>query len=169
MSKLEKAGQRHMIASIGKEVGRADYTLFFAKKSWLEKNPETRAEMDQRDRARPGLDEDREREGRRGSRSRRSFPASRIEDNVARREPLPHRRARRSGPTSTEVDPAGLAKAQEIMVVGGVLPADKKVDYDDDRHQRSTPTRRSSGSRANEEALMLAPSGRRRRQCVLGT
>lgn len=32
--------------------------------------------------------------------------------------------------TSTVVDPAGLAKAQEIMVVGGVLPADKKVDYD---------------------------------------
>jgi NitT/TauT family transport system substrate-binding protein len=32
--------------------------------------------------------------------------------------------------TSTIVDPAGLAKAQEIMVVGGVLPADKKVDYD---------------------------------------
>ena len=28
------------------------------------------------------------------------------------------------------VDKAGLAKAQEIMVVGGVLPADKKVAYD---------------------------------------
>ena len=31
---------------------------------------------------------------------------------------------------STIVDKAGLAKAQEIMVVGGVLPADKKVAYD---------------------------------------
>jgi NitT/TauT family transport system substrate-binding protein len=31
---------------------------------------------------------------------------------------------------STIVDPAGLAKAQEIMVIGGVLPADKKVGYD---------------------------------------
>jgi len=28
------------------------------------------------------------------------------------------------------VDEGGLAKAQEIMVVGGVLPDDKKVPYD---------------------------------------
>ena len=40
MSKMEKAGQAHMVTSIGKEVGRADYTVFFAKKSWVEKNPD---------------------------------------------------------------------------------------------------------------------------------
>ncbi len=38
LSKLEKSGLAHMVTSIGKEVGRADYTVFFAKRSWLEKN-----------------------------------------------------------------------------------------------------------------------------------
>src|SRR5260370_116348 len=41
LSKLEKAGEAHVITSIGKEVGRADYTVFFAKRSWLEKNAAT--------------------------------------------------------------------------------------------------------------------------------
>jgi hypothetical protein len=33
LSKLEKVGEAHVITSIGKEVGRADYTVFFAKRS----------------------------------------------------------------------------------------------------------------------------------------
>jgi NitT/TauT family transport system substrate-binding protein len=128
ISKMEKAGQAHMVASIGKEVGRADYTLFFAKKSWLEKNPElaqkwtnaiargqawmkTASEKDVAEAISP------------------FFPGLTLEDNIAVVS-----RYRTVGvpiwATSTVVDPAGLAKAQEIMVVGGVLPADKKVDYD---------------------------------------
>jgi NitT/TauT family transport system substrate-binding protein len=128
ISKMEKAGQAHMVASIGKEVGRADYTLFFAKKSWLEKNPElaqkwtnaiargqawmkTASEKDVAEAISP------------------FFPGLTLEDNIAVVS-----RYRTVGvpiwATSTIVDPAGLAKAQEIMVVGGVLPADKKVDYD---------------------------------------
>ncbi|MGZ3295397.1 MAG: ABC transporter substrate-binding protein [Xanthobacteraceae bacterium] len=128
MSKMEKAGQAHMVASIGKEVGRADYTLFFAKKSWIEKNPDlaqkwtnaiargqawmkTASEMDVAEAIAP------------------FFPGLSLEDNIAVVS-----RYRTVGvaiwATSTIVDPAGLAKAQEIMVVGGVLPADKKVDYD---------------------------------------
>jgi len=128
MSKMEKAGQAHMVASIGKEVGRADYTLFFAKKSWIEKNPDlaqkwtnaiargqawmkTASEKDVAEAIAP------------------FFPGLSLEDNIAVVS-----RYRTVGvpiwATSTIVDPAGLAKAQEIMVVGGVLPADKKVDYD---------------------------------------
>ena len=128
MSKMEKAGQANMVASIGKEVGRADYTLFFAKKSWVEKNPDlaqkwtnaiargqswmkTASEKDVSEAIAP------------------FFPGLTIEDNIAVVS-----RYRTVGvpiwATSTIVDPAGLAKAQEIMVVGGVLPADKKVDYD---------------------------------------
>jgi NitT/TauT family transport system substrate-binding protein len=128
MSKMEKAGQANMVASIGKEVGRADYTLFFAKKSWVEKNPDlaqkwtnaiargqswmkTASEKDVAEAIAP------------------FFPGLTIEDNIAVVS-----RYRTVGvpiwATSTIVDPAGLAKAQEIMVVGGVLPADKKVDYD---------------------------------------
>src|SRR6202048_4093217 len=41
LSKLEKAGEAHVITSIGKDVGQADYTVFFAKGSWLEKNAAT--------------------------------------------------------------------------------------------------------------------------------
>ena len=77
MSKLEKAGQAHMVASIGKEVGRADYTLFFAKKSWLEKNPDLAQKWTNAIARGAGLDEDRERKGRRARRSRRFSPASR--------------------------------------------------------------------------------------------
>ena len=128
MSKMEKAGQASMVASIGKEVGRADYTLFFAKKSWIEKNPElaqkwtnaiargqswmkTASEKDVAGAIAP------------------FFPGLSIDDNIAVVS-----RYRTVGvpiwATSTVVDPAGLAKAQEIMLVGGVLPVDKKVDYD---------------------------------------
>jgi NitT/TauT family transport system substrate-binding protein len=32
--------------------------------------------------------------------------------------------------SSTIVDEGGLVRAQEIMVLGGVLPADKKVPYE---------------------------------------
>jgi NitT/TauT family transport system substrate-binding protein len=128
MTKLEKAGQAHVVTSIGKEVGRADYTLFFAKKSWIEKNPDlaqkwtnaiargqswmkTASEKDVAEAIAP------------------FFPGLSIDDNIA-----VVTRYRNVGEpiwaTSTIVDPAGLAKAQEIMVVGGVLPVDKKVGYD---------------------------------------
>jgi NitT/TauT family transport system substrate-binding protein len=128
MTKLEKAGQAHVVTSIGKEVGRADYTLFFAKKSWIEKNPDlaqkwtnaiargqafmkTAGDKDIAEAIAP------------------FFPGLTVEDNIA----VVHRYRNIGEPIwaeSTVVDPAGLAKAQEIMVVGGVLPADKKVGYD---------------------------------------
>src|SRR5258708_26790467 len=38
LTTLENAGQLHFFASVGKEVGRADYTAFFAKKGWLEQH-----------------------------------------------------------------------------------------------------------------------------------
>jgi ABC-type nitrate/sulfonate/bicarbonate transport system substrate-binding protein len=39
-SNLERAGQVHLLASIGKELGRAENTDFFGKKSWYEQNRE---------------------------------------------------------------------------------------------------------------------------------
>jgi NitT/TauT family transport system substrate-binding protein len=39
-SNLERAGQVHVLASIGKELGRAENTVFFAKKSWYEQSRE---------------------------------------------------------------------------------------------------------------------------------
>ena len=151
---MERTGQASIVASIGEEVGRANYTLFFAKKSWIEKDPGLVQNGPTR-RARPGLIET---ASKRTWRKRSTvFPGLGIDDNVAVVS-----RYRTVGvpiwATSTVVDPAGLAKAQEIMVVGGVLPVDKKVDYDKivtnvyaDKAQRKP--------RANEEELMLAPSG----------
>jgi hypothetical protein len=40
-SNLAHARQVHVLASIGKELGRAENTVLFAKKSWYEKNHET--------------------------------------------------------------------------------------------------------------------------------
>ncbi|RKE70811.1 ABC transporter substrate-binding protein [Pseudorhodoplanes sinuspersici] len=128
LSKLEKAGQAHMITSIGKEVGRADYTVFFAKRSWIEKNPAaaqkwtnaiakaqawvaTASEKDIAEAIAP------------------YFPGLSLDDNIAVVS-----RYRSAGvpiwASSTSVDEGGLAKAQEIMIMGGVLPADKKVPYE---------------------------------------
>lgn len=128
MSKMEKAGQAHIVASIGKEVGRADYTVFFAKRSWLEKNPELAQKWTNAiARAQTWMMSASEKDVAEAIAP--FFPGLSVEDNVAVVS-----RYRTVGvpiwATSTVVDRAGLAKAQEIMVVGGVLAADKKVDYD---------------------------------------
>ncbi|MFA6264588.1 MAG: ABC transporter substrate-binding protein [Pseudolabrys sp.] len=127
-TKLEQAGKAHLVASIGKETGRADYTLFFAKKSWLEKNPalaqkwtnaiakaqawvKTASAADIADVIAP------------------YFPSLTKEDNIA----VVNRYRTVGVPiwaTSTLPDKDGLAKAQEIMVIGGVLTDDKKVPFD---------------------------------------
>ena len=128
LSKLEKEGVATFVASVGKEVGRADYTIFFAKKSWLEKNAVAAQKWtnaiakaqawvqsaDTKDIAAAIMP---------------YFPALSMEDNIAVVS-----RYRNIGVNiwadSTIVDKAGLAKAQEIMVIGGVLPADKTVAYE---------------------------------------
>lgn len=127
-TKLEQAGKAHLVASIGKEVGRADYTLFFAKKSWIEKNPalaqkwtnaiakaqawvKTASAADIADAIAP------------------YFPSLTKDDNIA----VVNRYRTVGVPiwaTTTMPDKGGLAKAQEIMVVGGVLTEDKKVPFD---------------------------------------
>jgi NitT/TauT family transport system substrate-binding protein len=128
MSKMEKSGNAHLVTSIGKEVGRADYTVFFAKKSWVEKNPDlaqkwTNAIARGQAYIKTATDKDI------AEAIAPFFPGLTVDDNIA----VVHRYRNLGEPIwaeSTVVDPAGLAKAQEIMVVGGVLPADKKVAYD---------------------------------------
>jgi NitT/TauT family transport system substrate-binding protein len=127
-TKLERAGQLHAVASMGKELGRADYSLFFATRSWLEKNKPTaqkwtnaiaRAQAwmktaSARDIAEAVTD---------------YFPGISLEENIAVVD-----RFRASGAPiwseTTEVDRAGLAKFQGVMVAGGTLPTDKVLPYD---------------------------------------
>ncbi len=127
LSRLEKAGQAHVVTSIGKEVGRADYTVFFAKKSWLEKNGETAQKWTNAiARAQAWVATASPKEI--AETIAPYFPGLSVDDNIA-----VVTRYRNAGvpiwAASTVVDEGGLALAQQIMVEGGTLPADKKVAY----------------------------------------
>lgn len=125
---LERAGQGHLVASIGKEVGRADYTVFFAKQSWLSKNAVAAQKWTNAIA-----------KGQAWAKTATAkeiaeviapfFPGLTLQDNITVVE-----RYRSLGvpvwAENTIVDRRGLAKAQEIMTVGGVLPAGKTVPYD---------------------------------------
>ena len=128
LSKLEKSGQAHMVTSIGKEVGRADYTVFFAKRSWLEQNTAaaqqwTNAIAQAQAWVAKASEEDI------AEAIAPFFPGLSLDDNIAVVS-----RYRSAGvpiwASSTIVDEGGLVRAQEIMVLGGVLPADKRVPYE---------------------------------------
>jgi NitT/TauT family transport system substrate-binding protein len=128
LSKLEKAGEAHVITSIGKEVGRADYTVFFAKRSWLEKNAATAQKWTNAvAQAQAWVATASEKDIAEAIAS--FFPGLSPDENIAVVS-----RYRNAGvpiwASSPIVDEAGLSKAQEIMVLGGVLPADKTVPYD---------------------------------------
>lgn len=125
---LERAGHGHLIASIGNEVGRADYTVFFAKQSWLAKNPEA---------AQRWTNAIAKAQAWSKTASSKEiaeviapfFPSLTVQDNMTVVE-----RYRTLGvpiwAENTIMDRGGLAKAQEIMTIGGVLPAGKSVPYD---------------------------------------
>jgi NitT/TauT family transport system substrate-binding protein len=128
LSKLEKAGEAHVITSIGKEVGRADYTVFFAKRSWLDKNAATAQKWTNAvAQAQAWVATASEKDIAEAIAS--FFPGLSSDENIAVVS-----RYRNAGvpiwASSPIVDEAGLSKAQEIMVLGGVLPADKTVPYD---------------------------------------
>jgi NitT/TauT family transport system substrate-binding protein len=127
-TKLEAAGQAHFVASIGKEVGRADYTAFFAKKSWLEKNGEAAQRWTNAiARAQAWVKKSGVKEVAEAVSP--FFPGLSLDDNIA----VVNRYRTVGVPIwaeSTVVDPDGLARLQTIMVSGGVLTADKQVAYD---------------------------------------
>jgi NitT/TauT family transport system substrate-binding protein len=128
LSKLEKAGQLHVLKSIGKEVGRADYTVFFVTRSWLQKNPTTaQAWVNSMAHAQAWM---------RGASPAEIakvinpyFPSTTVEETEA----LVNRYRNTGAPIWSDtplVDRAGLETMQKIMVEGGTLPADKVVPYD---------------------------------------
>lgn len=128
VTKLEKDGKAHLVASIGKEVGRADYTAFFAKKSWLAKNA-VAAQKWTNAIAKAQAWSQQASPKEIAEALAPFFPGLTLADNITVVE-----RYRTLGvpiwAENTILDKGGLAKLQEIMVVGGVLPADKVVPYD---------------------------------------
>ena len=127
-TKLEAAGQAHFIASIGNEVGRADYTAFFAKKSWIDRNGEAAQRWTNAiARAQAWVKKASVKEV--AAAVAPFFPGLTLDDNIA----VVNRYRTVGVPIwaeSTVIDPDGLAKLQKIMVTGGVLAADKQVPYD---------------------------------------
>jgi NitT/TauT family transport system substrate-binding protein len=127
-SNLEKVGQVHVLASIGKEVGRAENTVFFANKSWLGKNRDqaqklTTAIAKAQAWMKANNDE------RIAAAIAPYFPGVPLDTHVAIMK-----RYRGTGAPiwseSTLVDRGGLAKLQEVMIAGGVLAPDKTVAYE---------------------------------------
>jgi NitT/TauT family transport system substrate-binding protein len=127
LSTLEKAGQAAMVASIGAQVGRADYTAFFAMRSWLAKNADTaqrwtNAMTAAQDFVKTASPADI------AAATAQFFPGIATADTVTAIE-----RIRNSGApiwaSSPLVDEAGLAKLEEIMVSGGTLFKGKAPAY----------------------------------------
>jgi NitT/TauT family transport system substrate-binding protein len=127
-SNLVRASQVHVLASIGKELGRAENTVFFAKKSWYQKNRElaqklTNAIAKAQEWMTAASNE------QIATSVAPYFPGLPIEVSVA-----VVKRYRETGAPvwseSTVIDREGLTKLQEIMVAGGVIPPDKIVTYE---------------------------------------
>lgn len=127
LSTLEKAGQATMVASIGAQVGRADYTAFFAMRSWLAKNADiaqrwTNAMTAAQDYIKTASPADI------AAATAQFFPGIATADTVTAIE-----RIRNSGAPiwagSPLVNEAGLAKLEEIMVSGGTLVKGKAPAY----------------------------------------
>ena len=128
LTKLEKAGHLHVVLPMAKEVGRVDFTSFFAKSSWLAKNGEVaqkwtnamaKAQFWMRTASAKEIAES----------ITSYFPGITIDEHID----VINRHRNAGGPIWTdgpEVDKGGIEKLQKMMILGGVLPADKKVPYD---------------------------------------
>jgi NitT/TauT family transport system substrate-binding protein len=128
LTKMETSGNAHLVASIGKQIGRADYTLFFAKKSWLAAHRDIAQKWTNAiARAQAWMQTADVKEI--ATLVAPFFPGMSVEDSMT-----VVNRYRSVGvqiwATNPLVDKDGLMKAEEIMVSGGTLPADKIVPYD---------------------------------------
>ena len=129
VSQLERSGALHVVASVGKEVGRADYTAFVATDSYIKKNPQViQAWTNAIYRAQKWVASA---EAAAAARVTTSYfpgvPAEVIEGVI--------KRFRSYGApywaTDPVVDAKGIDKVQEIMVAGGVLKPEQRVRYED--------------------------------------
>ena len=127
-SNLVHAGQAHVLASIGKELGRAENTVLFAKRSWYEKNQEAVQKLTKAiAKAQLWLKSARDEQIARTVAP--YFPGIPLEISTA-----VVKRYRESGAPlwseSPVIDREGLAKLQEVIVLGGVMAPEKIVAYE---------------------------------------
>jgi NitT/TauT family transport system substrate-binding protein len=127
-SNLVRAGKVHVVTSIGKEVGPAENTVFFAKKSWLDKNRELAVKLTKAiARAQAWMRTAADAEI--AAAIAPFFPGLSPDITVA-----VMKRYRETGAPvmsqSPVIDRAGLAKLQEVMALGGVIAQNKIVPYE---------------------------------------
>ena len=127
-SNLVHAVQAHVLASIGKELGRAENTVLFAKKSWYEKNPDTAQRLTKAiAKAQLWLKAASDEQIARTIAPYFLGIPLEISTAVVRR----YRETR--APLWSEspvIDREGLTKLEEIMVVEGVMAPEKIVAYE---------------------------------------
>ena len=127
-SKLERNNQAYVIDSIGKQVGRVENTVFFARKSWLDVNTDVAQKFTNAiARAQQWMKTAGDNEI--VDVIAPYFPGVPKEDHLG-----PIKRMRASGAPIFSPDPAldktSLAKMQAIMVESGLLPANKIVAFE---------------------------------------
>lgn len=127
-SKLERSNQAYVIDSIGKQVGRVENTVFFARKSWLDANADVAQKFTNAI--------------ARAQHWMKTASDAEIVDAIAPYFPGVHKddhlgpikRMRASGAPIFSADPAldkaALAKMQAIMVESGMLPAGKVIAFE---------------------------------------
>lgn len=123
---LEKAGNGHVVASIGQEVGQVDFTSFTTTDSYLEKNPKVvQAWTDAILRAQkyvvdaPPADL--------AAHIGSYFPGVSPEELVATIERYRTYDLWKKTPT---IEPAAIEKLQNMLVDSGLLDTDKRVKYE---------------------------------------
>ena len=126
ISGLERDGKAYPVASIGKEVGPIDYTVFMATDSFIKKNPKVvQSFTNAIYKAQKWTQTASAKEA--ASVVSKWFPKVKVDDIATAVE-----RYRKFGIWKT--DPTTSAKAisglQDILIEGGVLKKDKKVAYD---------------------------------------
>ena len=139
---LEKTGHVQVLTSIGKELGRVENTVFFARRSWFEKNQDqaqklTNAIAKAQVLMKTASDE------KIAAAIAPYFPGLTTDIHVAIMKRYRGTVIRILVRIDTGRYRAGLAKLQEVMVAGGVLASDKIVAYEaivatDVAHQGAT-------------------------------
>lgn len=127
-SKLEKAGYVNVITSIGREVGRVENTVLFANKSWLSANRASAQKLTNAiAKAQAWMAKSSDEQVAKAMVS--YFPGIPLDESAA-----VIKRYRAVGAPvysdSTVINREGLAKLQEVMVGGGILPSAKVVPYE---------------------------------------
>lgn len=126
VSRLEREGIAYPVASIGKEVGPVDYTVFMATDSYIEENPKTiQGWANAIHKAQKWVQTADAMEAAKTIEN--WFPKVRIEDIASSIE-----RYRKFGIFKTDptTQPEAIEALQDILIEGGVLKKEDRVDYE---------------------------------------